>query len=65
MVVSDYFDVDEVISQLNMLVDDVDDDDLKSVVGQAVEVEDNVFEVRLGSRVFRFDGDFCDVEEVL
>lgn len=63
MVVSEFFDEQEVISQLRMFVD-LNEEDIQSCLSQIVEKDENTYELTVNNRVFQFDKILCDVEEV-
>lgn len=66
MAVSDWFSDEELISQLRMFftVDEAEHIDFQALLGQVTEVDDRTREVKVKGRVFHFDLQFCDVEEV-
>ena len=66
MAVSEWFSDEELISQLSMFfsADEQLHIDFQALLGQIVEVDDRTREIKIKGRVFRFDLQFCDVEEV-
>lgn len=66
MAVSEWFSDEELISQLRMFftVDEAEHIDFQALLGQITEVDDRTREVKVKGRTFRFDLQFCDVEEV-
>ena len=65
MALTDNYSDEELISELRMFFDEEDGDiDFAQVLSQVVMVDDETFEVRIRDRTFRFDKEFCDVEEV-
>jgi len=65
MALTDNYSDEELISELRMFFDEEDGDiDFSQVLSQVTMVDDETFEVRIRDRTFRFDVDFCDVEEV-
>lgn len=64
MTISEYYSDAELISQLRMFFDAEEDVDFQSCIGQIQEVDEETYEVKIKGRTFRFDKEFCDVEEV-
>lgn len=64
--ISEWFSDEELISQLRMFfdVDEAEHIDFQALLGQITEIDDRTREVKVKSRTFRFDMQFCDVEEV-
>ena len=65
--VSEWFSDEELISQLRMFfdVDEADQIDFKSLLGQVTVVDDDTRQIKVKGRTFVFSMVFCDVEEVL
>ena len=66
MSVSDWFSDDELISELRMFFDEDEREhlDFQSLLGQIKWIDDDTGEITVGKRVFRFDYELCDLEEV-
>ena len=64
MAISEYFQDDELISELRMFVD-LDDEDLKACLGTITELDDgDTMELRILNRKFQFSKTMMGVEEV-
>ena len=66
MAISEYYEDDEIISELQMFFesDEIKQIDFNSCLGQVEEVDEDTFQVKVNNRVFQFDKTICDVEEI-
>ena len=64
--ISEWFSDDELISQLRMFFTEEEREviDFKALLGQVRMVDEETGEISVLNRVFRFDMEVCDVEEV-
>lgn len=62
--ISEYYSDDELISQLRMHFDNEEDIDYTACLSQLTEVDERTWELKVKSRTFRIDKEFCDVEEI-
>lgn len=65
--ISDWFSDEELISQLRMFFTEKEREsiDFKALLGQIQMVNENTGEIKILKRTFRFDMEYCDVEEVI
>ena len=65
--ISEWFSDDELISELRMFFEESERDniDFRALLGQITMIDDNTGEIKVKDRTFRFDMEFCDVEEIL
>ena len=66
MAVSEFFDDDEIISQLRMFFDIEEQDqiDFNELLGQLESIDDDTLQLKVNGRVFNIDKVFCNVTEV-
>ena len=67
MTVSEWFSDEELLSQLRMFFTEEEREviDFNALLGQIRMINDDTGEISVLDRVFRFDMELCDVEEVL
>ena len=66
MTVSEWFSDEELISQLRMFFTEEEREviDFQALLGQIKMIDEETGEIMALNRVFRFDMELCDVEEV-
>ncbi len=64
--ISPWFSDEELISQLRMFFSEDERSiiDFQALLGQITMIDDATGEIKVLNRTFRFDMEFCDVEEV-
>ena len=62
--ISEWFSDEELISQLQMFFDVTENIDFQALLGQIQVVDEDTRQIKVKGRVFQFDMEFCDVEEV-
>ena len=64
--ISDYYEDEELISQLRMFFDDDEQEqiDFKASLNLLTEFDEEKWELKIKNRVFLIDKELCEVEEV-
>ena len=62
--ISEWFSDEELISQLQMFFDVTENIDFQALLGQIQVVDEDTRQIKVKGRIFQFDMEFCDVEEV-
>ena len=64
--ISDYYSDDELLAQLRSFfdVEEQNNIDFKSYLGQVEEIDNDTLQVKINNRVFQFSRELCGVMEV-